>query len=541
MNYPNGSKIRQLEEILIKLREYILHEKLAAETSEVQSSLVVFEKSLLQTKPSLFFYISSNLTIQFTNENTLKILGYPPERVINDTVTKYIHSNNITEFRSTIAKLINEESTRCTIPSVKMLHHNGHWINFQIEIWSAKDFQSGEGVFVECREATDCLPNKTATEQSQQMEALSFIAGSMAHDFRNLMSVILGAAQMIEMKPREKDFRKYLDMITASINRGNHIIKRMLAYAQTPDPDIQHVEINQLIREYYTSFEKELPEEIRCELNLSKTDAIALADPQHIREVLEILSKNAIEAMPSGGAIYLSVNDSRTETSRDQEETDYIEIIVRDTGIGISEKNIAKIFTPFFSTKATGDGVGLSLSLAYNIIQQMGGWIEVQSQEGTGTEFVVNLPKVSHQNINPQSVNYRFSESSEVNHSNHILIVEDEAHLRELLAEIFKARGYEISVAANGRDGMNIYMGFPEKIDLIITDLKMPVLSGYELRKKIQQQYPDQKIVGITGSIHISESDHGMLKGFNAIIEKPFDIPEVLCMVAEILKEESTI
>jgi len=207
----------------------------------------------------------------------------------------------------------------------------------------------------------------------------------------------------------------------------------------------------------------------------------------------------------------------------------------------MSKDILEKIFNPFFSTKDTGDAVGLSLPMSYKLIQHMGGWIEVQSEEGIGTKVTIGIPRVTgsaEKSLKAQSgQSIRKTQSG----TSHILIVEDEAHLRELLAELLKAKGYEVSVAANGRDGLNIYQGYAEEIDLIVTDLKMPTLSGYELERTVHSQFPEQKIIAITGSIQSGKMYQNNMTGFDAIIEKPFDIPEILNRISQVLQRSNAL
>jgi CheY-like chemotaxis protein len=295
------------------------------------------------------------------------------------------------------------------------------------------------------------------------------------------------------------------------------------------------------MRKFCKKYRSFLPSNISLNLDEFPEDATVLADPDHLREVLDVICENAADAMPEGGEIHVSVEEPLPALSYAGREERFLTLVIQDTGEGMAKETLEKIFNPFFSTKETGDAVGLSLPLSYNLIQHMGGWIEVQSEKGLGTKVTVGIPRVTASGERFLKADHDRPVLAAQKRTDHILIVEDEAHLRELLAELLKAKGYEVSVAANGRDGLNIFQGYAEEIDLIVTDLKMPTLSGYDLERTVHSEYPEQKIIAITGSLQSGKTQQEKMAGFDAIIEKPFDIPEILSRVSEVLERSSTV
>lgn len=540
MKKTNGSKIHQLEEILVKLRKYIEEEK-AYSNRHKYKPIENIEKSLVQTIPALFLFIRSDYSIEFVNSSSNRWPGYSPDNMRDDSILNYIHSDDIPSFRKKIDLIFQGKTSQSRLPHIRIRHQNGVWQESYIEAWPHPKLSEIQGIFLQIRQLESNSAPGGDFLKKQKMEALGFIAGSMAHDFRNIMAVILGATQMIEMNPPEKEFQKYLDMITSSVNRGNAIIKRMLTYAQTPKPSLQEVRINSFLRNFCEQYSAFLPSNISINLKEFPEDTIILADPDHLKEVLDAICENAADAMPGGGEIHVSAEEPLPGLSHAGGEERFLTMVIRDTGSGMSKDTLAKIFNPFFSTKETGDAVGLSLPLSYNLIQHMGGWIEVQSEEGVGTKVTIGIPRVAGADDISLQEEPDMLASMAQKGTAHILVVEDEAHLRELLAELLKAKGYEVSVAANGRDGLNIFRGYASEIDLIVTDLKMPTLSGYELEKTVHSQYPEQKIIAITGSIRSGSMNQENMTGFNAIIEKPFDIPEILNRVSQVLESSTAL
>ncbi|MBD3276556.1 MAG: response regulator [Candidatus Marinimicrobia bacterium] len=537
----NGSKIHQLEEILAQLRKYIEEEKAYSRRPQTRKPIENIEKSLVHTIPALFLFLRSDYSIEFVNNSSQKWPGYTPESMRNNSMLDYIHPDDLPAFQRKIDLVSQGNTSRSRISQIRIQQENGEWQDSYIEAWAHGELSDVQGIFLMIRKLDSNAVLSGDYVKEQKMEALGFIAGSMAHDFRNIMAVILGATQMIEMNPTEKELQKYLDMITSSVNRGNAIIKRMLTYAQTPKPSLEEIQINSFIGKYCKKYRSFLPSNISLKLEEFPEDAHVLADPDHLREVLDVICDNAVEAMPEGGELQVTVEEPLPALSYAGREERFLTLMIQDTGMGMSKETLEKIFNPFFSTKETGDAVGLSLPLSYNLIQHMGGWIEVQSEKGLGTKVSIGIPRVAASGEQTLKADRQRPTRMTRKDAAHILIVEDEAHLRELLAELLKAKGYEVSVAANGRDGLNIFQGYAEEIDLIVTDLKMPTLSGYDLERTVHSQYPEQKIIAITGSIQSGKTQQEKMIGFDAIIEKPFDIPEILSRVSEVLERSTTL
>ena len=380
---------------------------------------------------------------------------------------------------------------------------------------------------------------ETQFHQAQKMETIGTLAGGIAHDFNNLMTTILGNTSLIlfDIDSTHPHYTP-LKNIERQINRGADLTTQLLGYARKGKYLVKPVSLNQIIEENATAFARTRKEvTIGCEL---ADDLLTVeADQGQIQQVLLNLFVNAADAMPTGGELMIETSNATHNDIKSKEyhpvAGDYLRLTVSDTGIGMDEKVRQRIFDPFFSTKATGKGTGLGLASVYGIIKNHGGYIEVQSQKGQGSQFSIFLPASAKQVLT-------ITESAPeiIKGSGTILIVDDEEMVLDVGARALKKLGYTVLESNNGRHAVELYKKLQDKINLVVLDIVMPNMGGGEVYDRLKELNPDVKVLLSSGYSIDDQAREIMERGCDDFIQKPFSMKAMSDKLSGILlKEES--
>lgn len=381
--------------------------------------------------------------------------------------------------------------------------------------------------------------------QSQKMEAIGQLAGGIAHDFNNMLGGILGCADLLQRKlPEDSPHRKYIEMINDSATRAAELASQLLTFSRKQVMSSSVVDIHRVIRDAVTILENTIDKRIVITSRLNAAQHQVSGEYAQLQNVFINLGINASHAMPDGGTLSFSTDIVRVK--RDWEsasgetaaaECDFIELVVSDTGVGMSAEILSRIFEPFFTTKKQEEGTGLGLASAYATIQQHGGTIRAESVEGEGSQFVILLPLTSADE--PSSVPTDPDASELTVGTGTILVVDDEEVLRFTLEKILKSCGYNVLLAANGREAVAVYTEQKDKVDAVICDMMMPEMNGYDCFLKFKEINPAVKLIiasGFTGDTDIEEL---MEKGLDRFIKKPFTSTVVSRVVADVIRSRA--
>ncbi|MDQ6718458.1 MAG: PAS domain S-box protein [Gemmatimonadota bacterium] len=374
-------------------------------------------------------------------------------------------------------------------------------------------------------------------QQSQKMEAIGQLASGVAHDFNNLLTVILGFADLMTagISPASEHGNDLAEIIKAA-QRASGLTKQLLAFSRQQILNASHVDVNVLISEMSGMLERLIGEQIEIDLKLSSGLPKALIDNGQLEQVVMNLVVNARDAMPGGGRITIATGIvARTAEARRREDSRerYITLYVTDTGEGMTKETERRLFEPFFTTKGAGKGTGLGLSTTYGIIKQSKGFIEVETELGQGTTFKVYLPCAE----NPPSAliaEDKPDEKAEIA-SGTILLVEDEAGVRQLAHRILEKAGYRIVEAANGDDATAAYAEHRESIDLVVTDMIMPGCGGPELVRRLRSHNHSLRVLYMSGYSEHSDEEQAARDSGSPYVQKPFTASELLSRVREAL------
>ena len=338
--------------------------------------------------------------------------------------------------------------------------------------------------------------------QSQKMEAIGQLAGGVAHDFNNILTVIHGHASLLGMSDIDDTAARSARQITLAAERAAALTRQLLAFSRRQLIQPKRLDLNKAVGNMSDMLGRLLGEDVSLQLNYSQTPATVEADAGMMEQVLLNLAVNARDAMPRGGqlAIRLAIVDVDEAHVRRQPEARtgrFVCVSKSDTGCGIPADNLPRIFEPFFTTKEIGKGTGLGLATVYGIVKQHQGWIEVESVVGKGTTFRVYIPFVreveAEADKNPANVTVRGGSET-------ILLVEDEHPVRELVANLLENHGYEVRQASSGNEALGVWQEHKKKISLLLTDLVMPGnMNGHELAEKLRTDRPGLKVIFTSG------------------------------------------
>lgn len=377
--------------------------------------------------------------------------------------------------------------------------------------------------------------------QAQKMEAIGRLAGGVAHDFNNILTVINGYSELLS---RQTDLpvnvQKQLTEINQSGQRAAGLTRQLLAFSRKQVLQPKILDLNEVVHGMEKMLRRLIGEDIELRTVFAPASPKVKADPGQLEQVILNLAVNARDAMPRGGKLMIEtatvvLDQKSSYRDRNLEPGEYITLAVRDTGVGMTDAVKSHLFEPFFTTKGPGKGTGLGLATCYGIIRQSDGDIRVYSEINHGTVFKIYLPRATESvatHTAPQ-VDDELPTGNET-----ILIVEDESSVRELAALILRGCGYNVLEAVNGLDGLRVAAEMKARsIDLVICDIIMPKLGGKDMADRLRQTRADAKVLFISGYTDDALANHGVLDPEVAFLEKPFSAIRLAQTVRQILDQ----
>jgi PAS domain S-box-containing protein len=369
--------------------------------------------------------------------------------------------------------------------------------------------------------------------QSQKMEAIGQLAGGVAHDFNNILTVIHGHASLLECSELEESAAKSAQQITQAAQRAAGLTRQLLTFSRRQLIQPRKLDMNKIVGNITELLGRLLGEDVSLQLNYCQSPAMVEADAGMIEQVLLNLAVNARDAMPKGGRLavrisIVDVNEAHVQHKPEARAGRFVCVSKTDTGCGIPPENIQRIFEPFFTTKEVGKGTGLGLATVYGIVKQHQGWIEVESAVGKGTTFRIYIPDAGSEHVESEKP----AEQNIIRGgSETILLVEDERPVRELASRVLSKYGYKILQAGNGIEALNVWKQHKDEIAMLFTDLVMPDnMNGRELAEKLWIERPGLKVIFTSGySTDIVGKDFRLEPELN-YLQKPYQ-PQTLALV----------
>ena len=376
--------------------------------------------------------------------------------------------------------------------------------------------------------------------QAQKMESVGRLAGGVAHDFNNMLSVILGYAELIKGRlPVGDPHLKDILSIEKAAGHSRDITRQLLAFSRKQIIEPRLMNLNDQIASSQNTLARLIGEEIELCFYPEKDLQRINFDPTQVDQILVNLVVNARDAMPDGGRLTIETANIRLDAFYCQAHLgfkpgDYVLLAVSDDGVGMDKELQSHLFEPFFTTKIVGEGTGLGLATVYGMVKQNGGFINVYSEPGQGTTFKIYIPGVAEEEAGTEEI----EEARVAYGSGRVLLVEDEEMVREIAKEILEEIGYTVLVADTPQAALSLCENQDTRIDLLLTDVVMPGMSGVELKKKIEAIRPGIKVLFMSGYTSNVIAKRGVLEKGVHFIQKPFRMKDLALKVREAIGEK---
>ncbi len=372
--------------------------------------------------------------------------------------------------------------------------------------------------------------------QAQKMEAVGRLAGGVAHDFNNILGVIIGYGEIVSRRlPRGDPLAGKVAEILKASERAAGLTRQLLAFSRQQVLQPRVLDLNSVIGGMEEMLRRLIGENIELETRLREPLGAVMADPGQMEQVVMNLAVNAQDAMPEGGSLLVETRDVELDASYVRQHPSarlgpHVMLAVSDTGCGMDPETMGQIFEPFFTTKPMGKGTGLGLSTVYGIVDQSDGSIEVYSEPGHGTTFKIYLPRVEGE-AGPAAV----TASSLPPGSKTVLLVEDEEGMRAMIRETLEDAGYRVLEAGTPGQALAVAEAHPGTIHMMLTDVVMPGMSGPDLAERLAPLRPDARVVYMSGYTDDAIGQHGLLDARTHFLQKPFTSQQLLTKCREVL------
>jgi two-component system cell cycle sensor histidine kinase/response regulator CckA len=375
--------------------------------------------------------------------------------------------------------------------------------------------------------------------QAQKMEVVGRLAGGVAHDFNNMLGVIIGYCELLRLRPKPaKTTGREIEQIHLAAKRATSLTQQLLAFSRKQITQPCILDLNEVLSKLSSMLQRLIGEDIELTLRLSRHDVRVNADASQIDQIIMNLAVNARDAMPGGGQLMIETDTCELDAGysmkhRPVRSGRYVRLTITDTGSGMDRETMSHLFEPFFTTKELGRGTGLGLSIVYGIVKHSDGYIWVYSEPGQGTSFKIYLPlpcAAVAPAVLPAPV-------ESVNGSEHVLVVEDDPGFRSMVVGFLKGLGYTVLEAENGERALAMVAAQHTPVQVLLTDIVMPKMSGRELADRLTSSLPTVKVLYTSGYTHDGVVQSRALREGEAFLQKPFALSELSRKLREIIGE----
>ena len=520
------------------------------------------QTALLELAPDAIVGVSRDGLIALLNAQVQELFGYGREELLGQPLEVLVPERFRDSHRSWRVGYFTDRRTRPMGTGVELFALRRDGSEFPAEI-SLSCIETEDGVLaiaavrdiserVKAARERERLQAEAERErlqnqlhQAQRLESLGQLAGGIAHDFNNLLAVIINYTAFVAedlsseslSEKRRAGMREDIDQVRLAAERAAHLTHQLLAFARREVVQPKVVDVNDVVGDIEQMLRRTLGEHIELHSTLAEGLHPVLIDPGQVEQILVNLAVNARDAMPEGGE--LRIDTANVEVDEDYRATrpelspgPHVRLRVSDTGLGMDADTARRAFDPFFTTKPAGQGTGLGLATIYGIVQQAGGRAQIYSEPDVGTTFTVLVPATDQ----PASPIVRRGDSPKRHASETILLVEDEQALREVTCRILDGAGYRVILAENGPAALQAASDHEGEIDLLLSDVVMPQMSGPELARRLRSVRPEIRVLLMSGFAQPILDSGGHLDDDTDLIEKPFSGPVLLERIASVFE-----
>ena len=499
-------------------------------TKELLSSKKHLE-AILRNMSEGILELTLEQKIIYANPAAISLVGIPEDKLLASSFIELFSRNDregiksLLEFRSQSLKNITEDS-----PVIL----NGKEVS--LDLMSFKD-EERHSIVVIVGDVSERRRMQAQLQEAQKMEAIGTLAGGIAHDFNNLLMGIQGNVSLMLLDvDSTHPHKQRLITIEKLIQGGSKLTKQILGYAREGKYEVRAINLNQIVEETSETFGR-AKKDITVHRDLAGDLLPVEADQGQIEQVLLSLYVNSWQAMPGGGNIYLKTMSTSDKDMKykmyEPKPGNYVLFTITDTGTGMDKKTRGRIFDPFFTTRGMGRGTGLGLASVYGIIKGHGGYIDVDSEKGSGTTFSIYLPASEKQAAKREEPAEEVLKGTET-----VLFVDDEGMIIDVGREILKTLGYQVLLARGGKEAIEVYKANKDRIDMVILDMIMPDMGGGETYDLLKEINPQIKVLLSSGYSIEGQAQEIMERGCNGFIQKPFDVKQLSAKMRKILKKK---
>jgi PAS domain S-box-containing protein len=518
------------------LQEYLkLHNQWLTETEQKYTALVEDSKTGI-------LYLKEDATVFDCNTVAEEMLGQKKDEIVGRRITKIMPERERIKADEIIVKIITDVIQFGVEKVMNGCMVGSGYREIPIELYFKK-MQKGSEQHIICmiRDITTMQQIEDQLITSQKFEGLGVLMGGMVHNFKNVMTSIMGYSSLMKtMVGGDAKLNRYLNIIETSCARAADLSKEVLNAGKKQDTSKSLLNINTLVERSVVLFEECMDKRFTVEKDLDASLSFAEVNESQIEQVLLNLLINARDAMPDGGKIFLKtqnlyLNYEACKNYQNVTGGNFVEIVVKDTGSGIHKDIQRNIFNPFFTTKEEEKGTGLGLATVERIVKSHRGFVEVFSKYGEGATFKIYLPAAENAVITSRdTATHRDKRSG----SETILAVDDENIIIRTITESLGSLGYHVISASDGCEAVKLFVENKSKIDLIILDLMMPAMNGYEAFKEIKAMDPCSKIILCTGYVADDSVQEMLNNGVKGLLKKPYRIEDLSRAVRLVLDEQ---
>jgi len=492
--------------------------------------------SVIEASPQVIVAFDRTRTIQMWNAAAKRIFGWTAEEVIGRPFP-FAAKDKHEEYLSLTERALQADSSANV--ELKWPRRDGSMVDLLVSMASTHDSAGEVSGYVVV--AADISERKNLQEQllrAQRMESIGTLAGGIAHDLNNVLAPILMAVQLLRTKLDDESSQNTLDTLETSIKRGASLIRQILTFARGVQGERVLLQSRHLLEEIEKVLGQTLPKSVQVQTEIAADLWVILGDATQLHQVLMNLCVNARDAMPDSGTLTIrahnvSLDETYKRMNAEAKPGPYIVIEVADTGPGIPKEIKDKIFEPFFTTKGQGKGTGLGLSTVTAIVKSHNGFINLYSQVGQGSSFKVYLPAAPGESVMAASAS---TGQLPMGNRELILVVDDEAAIRDITKLTLENHGYRALAAGDGAEGVALFAQYRNDVQLVISDLDMPVMGGAAMIRSLEAINPGVRVISATGlprSETPAERHHGSLR--QMFLSKPFTAEQLLRAVHEML------
>jgi two-component system cell cycle sensor histidine kinase/response regulator CckA len=476
------------------------------------------------------------------SDECYRVFGFEPGKVevTNEVFWSRVHPDDREAVKLAVQRAIEhneiyEIDHRIVLDdhSVRVIHERGELVNDPVTAAGMKMIGTSQDI-------TDRLQLEEQLRQSQKMQAVGQLAGGVAHDFNNVLTVISNYSDLLaqDLADASEPVREAVRAIRDAGRRASLLTRQLLLFSRKAVVEPHELDLNEVVRQTSGMLRRLIPEDIEISVALDATPPHILADRGQMEQVVLNLALNARDAMPRGGRLSIStdvtvLDEEWCRAWPDSRPGRFVRLVVSDTGSGMTPDVRTHLFEPFFTTKPQGHGTGLGLATVYGIVRAGGGFITVRTEVDQGTTFTIFMPALSTEDgrgtvVREERPRRRGNET--------VLLVEDEPEVRQVARRVLESAGYRVVEADSGKAALALFETMAEQVDLLLSDIVMPEMSGRELASQVRARYPKCRVLLMSGYFDEAAGERGAPDGL-PFLQKPFTLASLVEKVREVLDQ----